>query len=106
MFISEKFCNFLRAFSSFSVQNLTRQRYINAVDVVRENKPHISTVKTKSAFLMLNENPGKSQFPAKHTTLLVITYLGAAVRNETYYIIKKKWIRESSKYIQSCWKMT
>jgi len=53
VFISLNFSNFLEAFSSFSVQNLTQQRYIKAVEIVREKKSHISTAKKKPAFLML-----------------------------------------------------
>ena len=34
--------NFLQAFSSFSVQKFTQQRYIKAVEVVHEKKLHIS----------------------------------------------------------------
>jgi len=34
---------------SFSVQNLTQQRYIKAVEIARENKPHISTGRKNEA---------------------------------------------------------
>ena len=53
-FISKNVSNFLRALSSFSVQNLTQQRYINAVEVVREKELHISIAKTNPASFMLN----------------------------------------------------
>ena len=43
----------MRAFSSFSVQNVTQQRYIKAAEIVLKKKPHISTTKTKPAFFMV-----------------------------------------------------
>jgi len=38
VFISLNSSNFLRAFSSFSVQNLIQQRYIKAVEIVRKKE--------------------------------------------------------------------
>ena len=98
VFISLNFSNFLQAFSSFL--KTMYKSFTNCTPKVsayfyHENKASIFEGRLK---------PDKSLFSAKHTSLPVMTYTWAPpceMKND--FIIKKKWISDSSKYFQSSW---
>ena len=87
------FITFLRAFFSFSVQNLTQQRYINW-------NCRNCTQKLRSRIFL----PRKRSQDLIQVNFCFRRNMQVGRRRAKW--IKKKWISKSSKYFQSSWKMT